>query len=352
MNADQIRIVPASTVRALTESDAPRWDVFVETCDEATFFHRAGWRTVIERSFGHKTHYLFAERDGMIVGVLPLVEIKSTLFGHAFISNAFSVCGGPACLDEAARAALDAKAEDLFRKSRATYLEYRCPSRIKHGWQTRNDLYASFSGPLAAKEDENLKQIPRKQRAVVRKAIESPLTWQIEKHVDNLHRLYAISVRNLGTPVFGKRYFRNLMDVFGDDIDVLTVSSNGEPVASVMNFYFKGRVMPFYTGSLPGARKLGANDMMYWRLMRHAVGRECNVFDFGRSKVGTGPYDFKRNWGFEPKPIAHQYLTKPGVEMPNVNPTNPKYQRLIAAWKKLPLPVANFIGPIIVRNIG
>ncbi len=352
MNADQIRIVPASTVHELTEADAPRWDVFVETCDEATFFHRAGWRTVIERSFGHKTHYLFAERDGMIVGVLPLVEIKSALFGHAFISNAFSVCGGPACLDEAARAALDAKAEDLFRKSGATYLEYRCPARLKHGWHTRNDLYASFAAPLATKEDENLKQIPRKQRAVVRKAIESPLTWQIEKSVDNLYRLYAVSVRNLGTPVFGKRYFRNLMDVFGDDIDVLTVSTNGEPVASVMNFYFKGRVMPFYTGSLPTARKLGANDLMYWRLMRHAVGRECNVFDFGRSKIGTGPYDFKRNWGFEPKPIAHQYLTKPGVEMPNVNPTNPKYQRLIAAWKKLPLPVANFIGPIIVRNIG
>ena len=186
MNADQTRIVAASTVRELTEADVPRWDSFVETCDEATFFHRAGWRTVIGRSFGHKTHYLFAERDGVIVGVLPLVEIKSALFGHALISNAFSVCGGPACLDKSARAALDARAEEIFRKSGAAYLEYRCPARLKHGWQTRNDLYASFAGPLPAQEDENLKQIPRKQRAVVRKAIESPLTSQIEKSVDNL----------------------------------------------------------------------------------------------------------------------------------------------------------------------
>jgi lipid II:glycine glycyltransferase (peptidoglycan interpeptide bridge formation enzyme) len=111
-------------------------------------------------------------------------------------------------------------------------------------------------------------------------------------------------------------------------------------------------VLPFYTGSVPGARRIGANDLMYWRLMRHASARGCVVFDFGRSKVGTGPYDFKKNWGFMPAPLTHQFLTRPGAAMPNVNPTNPKYRLMIAAWKKLPLPVANYLGPMIVRNIG
>jgi len=344
--------ISAYAVHALTDADHGRWDAFVHGCPEASFFHRAGWRTVIEGSFGHRTHYIFAERDGVIKGVLPLVEIKSLLFGHSLISNGFCVSGGPIASEEGARAALDARAEEILRQSGAKYLEYRNPAKPKENWSTRVGLYAAFSGPLASDEDANLKQIPRKQRAVVRKAIESSLTWQIDDNVDRLHSLYATSVRNLGTPVFGKAYFANLLSVFAGDCDVLTVSSGGTPVASVLNFYFKGRVMPFYTGSVPGARKLGANDLMYWRLMRHAATRGCTVFDFGRSKVGTGPYDFKKNWGFVPQPIMHQFLLPGGGAMPENNPLNPKYRLMIATWKRLPLFVANRLGPLVVRSIG
>jgi FemAB-related protein (PEP-CTERM system-associated) len=340
------------TIRRLDNATHAAWDAFVATCPEATFFHRAGWRTVVERSFGHRTHYLYAERDGAIIGVLPLTELKSRLFGHALISSGYGVCGGPAVIDEEAASLLSEHAEKLFGEMGADYLEYRCPSRLRDNWLTRSDLYASFGTPLAPAEADNLKQIPRKQRAVVRKAIDSTLTWKIERSVDALYRLYAISVRNLGTPVFCKAYFANLLEVFGDDCDILTVYDGERPVSSVLNFYFKGSVLPFYTGSIPEARRLGGNDFMYWRLMRHAVERGYTVFDFGRSKVGTGPYDFKKNWGFEPKPLTHQFLTRPGVGLPNVNPTNPKYKLMIAAWKKLPLPVSMIIGPIISRNIG
>ncbi len=339
-------------IRELDDLSATRWDAFVQSCGEATFFHRAGWRTVIERSFGHRTHYYYAERDAQIVGILPLVEIKSRLFGHALISNGFSVCGGPAVSEEAARAALTERAVEIFHTTGADYLEYRCPAQLNPSWLARTNLYAGFSGPLPADEEANLLQIPRKQRAVVRKAFGHPLTWQIEAKSDDLYRLYAISVRNLGTPVFSRAYFANLLTVFAPDCDVLTVSHEGRPVASVLSFYFKDRVMPFYAGSLPSARGLGANDLMYWRLMRHAVGKGCSVFDFGRSKVDTGPYHFKKNWGFAPVPLTHEFLTQPGVAMPDVNPTNPKYRLLISVWKRLPLAVANALGPMIVRNIG
>ena len=351
MNADPFANAHI-TLRLLTDDTAAAWDAFVDNCPEATFFHRAGWRTVIENAFGHRTHYYYAERGGAIVGVLPLVEIKSLFFGHGLISNAFSVCGGPAAVDDTARAALDALAADLLERTRADYLEYRCPTRLNPDWMNREGLYASFTGPLPDSEEANLKQIPRKQRAVVRKAIESSLAWRIDSDVGDLHRLYAVSVRNLGTPVFGKSYFASLRAVFGSACDILTVCDKGRPVASVLNFYFRNRVMPFYTGSLPEARRLGANDLMYWRLMRHAVDRGCREFDFGRSKIGTGPYAFKRNWGFEPKPIVHQFLTRAGIAAPNLTPLNPKFRLLIAAWKRLPLPVANLIGPQIVRNIG
>jgi FemAB-related protein (PEP-CTERM system-associated) len=280
-----------------------------------------------------------------------LTELNSRLFGHALISCGFGVCGGPAVTDEPARAVLDAAAQEIFRDCEADYLEYRCPVRQATGWQAREDLYAGFCGPLPASEAANLEQIPRKQRAVVRKALKSKLTWRIEANTDAFYRLYAISVRNLGTPVYCKEYFSNLLRTFSADCDVLTVFDENQPVASVLSFYFKGRVMPFYAGSIPDARRLGANDLMYWRLMRHAAERGCTVFDFGRSKVGTGAFNFKKNWGFESVPLLHQFISRSG-SIPNVNPTNPKYRLLIAAWKKLPLPVSMAFGPMIARNIG
>jgi FemAB-related protein (PEP-CTERM system-associated) len=340
------------TVKELGPETAEAWDKFVDTCEEATFFHRAGWRTVVERAFGHRTHYLFVQRGSTIVGVLPLVEVKSALFGHALISNGFSVCGGPAVTEETARDLLNDRAEELLKTTGAKYIEYRCPAKLTPGWVSRDNLYANFSQALPANEEENLKQIPRKQRAVVRKAIASPLTYEIDATTERLYDLYAISVRNLGTPVFGRAYFKALKDVFGKDCDVLTVLDNGKPVASVMNFYFRGQVMPFYTGSVRDARRLGANDLMYWRLMRHAAAKGCTIFNFGRSKIGTGPYDFKKNWGFTPEPITHQFLMQPGVALPNINPTNAKYQLMIKVWKKLPVPLANILGPPIVRNIA
>jgi len=339
-------------VHELDGSLEAAWDAFVDNCDEATFFHRAGWKRVVERAFGHRTHYLLVQRGNTIVGVLPLVEVKSALFGHALISNGFSVCGGPAVSEEPARALLNARAAELLKSTGASYIEYRCPPKLNEGWQSRDNLYANFAAPLPANEEENLKQIPRKQRAVVRKAIGSHLTYEIDATTDRLYDLYAVSVRNLGTPVFSRAYFAALLDVFAPDCDVLTVCDHGKAVASVMNFYFKGQVMPFYTGSIPEARRLGANDLMYWRLMRHASAKGCTVFNFGRSKIGTGPYDFKKNWGFTPEPITHQFLLKPGMEMPNINPTNAKYKLMITMWKKLPVPVANILGPPIVRNIA
>ena len=152
--------------------------------------------------------------------------------------------------------------------------------------------------------------------------------------------------------MFPKRYFRNLRQAFGRDCEILTVRSHGKPISSVLSFYFRDRVMPYYTGSLPEARALGTNDLMYWQVLRRAVDRGCRIFDFGRSKVGTGPYDFKRNWGFEPQPVTHQFYLREGCELPRVNPTNPKYRALISLWQRLPLSVANAIGPYLIRGAG
>ena len=341
------------TVREMTAADFARWEGYVAAHPQATFFHRPGWKRVIEASFGQACPSLCAERHGQIVGILPLAHYKSALFGNALISNGACMGGGPLADDDAAYDALDQAAIALLHRVGASYIEYRRPLRRHADWAFKDDLYANFERPLAEKEDDNLKQIPRKQRADVRKTLDNAaLSDVLDDSVDVFHALYAESVRNLGTPVFAKKYFRNLKAEFGADCDILNIFHEGRPVSGVLSFYFRDKVMPYYAGASGNSRGLRAADFMYWRLGRRAVERGYRVFDFGRSKVGTGPYAFKKNWGFEPEPIVHEFYLPGGGSLPEVNPTNPKYRLMISVWKKLPLPVANLLGPLIVRNIG
>lgn len=328
------------------------WDAFVNDHPEATFFHRSGWRRVASEVFGHRPHYLTHRRDGRIQAILPLMELRSRLFGHALISNAFCVGGGPLATDADAFGAILEQAEDLGRILQVDYVELRdLPSAVP-GWTAREDLYAGFEAPIPEGEEQNLQQIPRKQRAVVRKALARDLTVTIETSTEAFYGLYARTMRDHGTPALPRRFFDRLLTVFAPDCEVLTVRAAGQPISSVLSYFFRGRVMPYYTGCRLEARSYGANDLMYWALMRRAVARGCDVFDFGRSKVGTGPYDFKRNWGFAPRPISHQFMLVKSRALPNVNPTNPAYSAAIGAWRRLPLSVANFISPMLSRSLG
>ena len=344
--------------RLLDPAGEAAWDAFVAAHPHGTFFHRAAWRGVIERAFGHRTHYLMAERDGAVVGVLPLGHVSSLLFGNTLISVPFCVYGGPLAVEAEAFAALTEAAAALLPGSRAAALEFRFLALPPEGWLdpaawvTRNDLYVTFRKAIVADDDANLKAIPRKQRAMVRKGIERGLTATVDRNVDGLHPIYAESVRNLGTPVFSRRYFRLLAEAFGADMDVLTVRDGETPVASVMNFHWRDEVLPYYGGGTRAARACHANDFMYWAVMRHAAARGARLFDYGRSKVGTGAFAFKKNWGFEPAPLRYCFRLAPGAAVPEVNPLNPKFRLFIAAWKRLPLPVANLLGPRIVRGVG
>jgi FemAB-related protein (PEP-CTERM system-associated) len=150
-----------------------------------------------------------------------------------------------------------------------------------------------------------------------------------------------------------KRYFQALLDEFGADAEVLTVTApDGQPLSSVLSFYFRDEVLPYYAGDAEAARDLAANDFKYWELLRRACARGLKVFDYGRSKQGTGSYSFKKNWGFEPQPLSYEYRLFKRDAIPQNNPNNPKYQLMIKAWRKLPIGVANWLGPFIVKNLG
>ncbi|RED49859.1 FemAB family XrtA/PEP-CTERM system-associated protein [Aestuariispira insulae] len=342
----------AIQIAELTDETRDKWDRFVAESDATTFFHRSGWREVIEKSFRHDARFLMAERDGVVEGILPLVHVKSSLFGNRLVSTAFCVGGGIAAETDAAHDALKAEADFLMETLKAEYVEYRAPQRSAEDWQKREGLYATFHREIEAEEEECLKQIPRKQRAVVRKALKSEMEIEIVIDPDEFYHVYSTTMRNHGTPVFSKGFIRNLLQEFKGDCDILSARKDGKVLSSVLNFYFKDRVMPYYTGALPEARKTGAADLMYWALMRSAVERGYKIFDFGRSKLGTGPFSFKKNWGFEPVPINLEFSLRNGTPIPDVNPNNPKYDLMIRTWQKLPLPVANVIGPMVSRHLG
>jgi FemAB-related protein (PEP-CTERM system-associated) len=339
-------------VRPFRSGDEQRWDEFVLAHPGGTFFHLAGWKRVLERAFRHPTHYLIAERRGTVTGVLPLTHVKSLLFGPSLISNAFAVHGGPIAADDDSRRVLEGEAVRLMEALAVPVLELRDFSPSRSDWPSRSGLYATFRRELDPTVENNLKAIPRKQRAMVRKGMRNGLRSEVDDGIDRLYRVYSESVRNLGTPVFARSYFNILKEEFSTLSDIVTISSGGKVIASVLNFYFRDEVLPFYGGGTDAARQLAANDFMYWEVMRRACERGYRIFDFGRSKVGTGSYAFKSNWGFRPTPLTYQFQLARGRSMPDLNPLNPKLAFFIAAWKRLPLAVANRLGPPIVRGIG
>ena len=339
-------------IRELQPDAAGRWDDFVYRCPGASFFHRAGWKEIIEQVFRHRALFLYAERDGEICGVLPLAEVKSRLFGHSVVSLPFCVYGGAAANDDAAAQALEAAADQRARQLGATYLEFRnCASR--HADWPQQDLYVRFRKELLPEVEANLLAIPRKQRAMVRKGIKAGLSSVIDPTVARFFDLYADNVHRHGTPALSKRYFERLKAVFGEDCEVLTVlDAQGQPVSGVLSFYFRDEILPYYAGDVPAARDLAANDFKYWELMRRSCERGVRVFDYGRSKRGTGSFDFKKNWGFEPEPLHYEFRLYRCDAIPQNNPSNPKYKLFIEIWRRMPRTMANWLGPFIVRNLG
>jgi len=302
--------------------------------------------------FRHDTHYLYAHSGNRITGVLPLVHVRSLLFGKSLSSLPFAAYGGVAAEDADSAALLQQQAEVLAHQLRVEHLELRHLERRNPGWPEQ-DLYVTFRKPILPDLEANIQAIPRKQRAMVRKGARNGLTSQLDTDTHRFFALYSDNVHRHGTPALSRRYFDELRLEFGPDCEVLTVAGpGGRPLSSVLSFYFRDEILPYYAGDDLAARDLAANDFKYWELMRRACERGLRLFDYGRSKRGTGPFAFKKNWGFEPQPLHYEYRLYKRDAVPQNNPSNAKYRLMIEAWRRLPLGFANWLGPIVVRGLG
>ncbi|MBK8011272.1 MAG: FemAB family PEP-CTERM system-associated protein [Deltaproteobacteria bacterium] len=340
-------------IRALDENDDDaRWDDFVRTHPEGTFFHLLGWRRVIARTYGRRAHYLYAESEGQVEGVLPLFDSGDRPFSRSLVSVPVGVSGGILANDDAAATLLRGAARALAERERIRCVEYKSERALFPEMATKADLYVTFRETLIGDREKQLAKIPRKSRAVIRAAERSHLRADFNR--DDLEAfldIYALSLRNLGTPMFPRALFEQSLQVFPGACDFLSIRHAGRIVGVVMNYYFRDVMLPFYAGVLPEARDLGVNNYVYWVMLERGYDRGFRTFDFGRSKVGTGAYHFKRHFGMREEPLAYQYDLLDGAEMPNMNPTNPRYEKAIKTWQRLPIAATKLVGPWISRRI-
>jgi FemAB-related protein (PEP-CTERM system-associated) len=340
----------AVQVRAFSTSDAATWDEFVQRHPEASFFQLTGWKRVIERTYGYESCYILAVRGSETTGIAPLFYVSDWFAGRRLISVPFGVYGGICADDEESRMLLLQAAKQLSAERRVDFLELRHRrSRIDPGFHP-NSLYATFTTSLSTDVDANLKRLPRDTRYMIRKAEKAGLRSEtgFQQH-ETFYRLFAQNLHNHGTPVFPRAFFENLQNEFGNAMDLMTVYSDKTPVSAVLSFYFGATVLPYYAGVAPEAMKLGANNFMYWELMKKAAIAGYRRFDFGRSKKGTGSYAFKTQWSMDVEPLDYEVFLVNRKTVPNFSPANPKFDRAIRIWRRLPLWAANAVGPHIAR---
>jgi len=335
-------------VRFLRQEDGPAWDDFVRRHRLGGPFHLLAWKQCIEATYRYLPQYLLAEDDEGIRGLLPLFLVSTLITGRALISTPFAVYGGILSEDAAAREALRESAEELSRKLRVQYTE------LRNAWPEQTigwlpvERYATFTQRIAQSPDEILAALPRETRRMTRRALECGYETTTTRDIDEFLKLYLANLRKLGTPAFPRLHFENLMLHF-PDAEIREIRLEGKVVAAVLNFYHGERVLPYYGASNPEFNRFNPNNFMYYDVMCEARAKGLAEFDFGRSKLGSGSYAFKTRWGMTERSLPYEMLLVGRSELPNISPTNPKYETAIKAWSKLPLWVTNLAGPYLIR---
>ena len=336
----------------LTDAVAERWDRFVLQQPSGSLFHMVGWKRAIEKTFGYQACYFYTERDGEITGVAPLFYISNWVVGRCLISAPFAVYGGICAADEESEEVLLDHLRDLAHKQKVEYLELRYRQRDLISGFALNPLYTTFTAPLTGDHEANLKKLPKDTRYMIRKSAKAGLTTKRgldDNLMEAFYQLFAFSMSRLGTPVFPRSLFENLAQEFAGSVDLLLVYQNSEPISGVFSFRFRDTILPYYAGASAEATKLAANNFMYAELMKIAAEEGLRKFDFGRSKKGTGAYAFKTQWNMNVEPLTYQVHLVLRKELPNFNPLNPKFELAARCWQKMPLGLATWAGPKIVK---
>ncbi len=338
-------------VRELGERTAD-WDAFVQSRPAASIYHLARWRQLIKDCFGHDCHYLQAlDSNNSVVGVLPLVRLKSRLFGDYLVSVPYFNYGGAIAMTAEIEVALMQSAEQLAQDLEVAHIEFR-DNIERQSWPKRTDKVAMIL-QLPDSVEQLDKQIGSKLRAQVKRAQrEKPEVLQGGAELlDDFYTVFALNMRDLGTPVYSKEFFRIILQVFPDESRLVVLRHAGKPVSAAFLLAFKQGVEIPWASTLREVNKLSMNMLLYWEVLRYAIQCKADYFDFGRSSRDAGTYKFKKQWGAQEVPLYWHYWLKDGGELPRLNPDNPKYRLAIKVWRQLPVALTKLIGPQVVKNL-
>jgi len=332
------------------------WDEFVREHPDGSPFHLSAWSQCVHDGLGWPARFVVATQDGDVVGGLPLHHVRSRLFGTRLASTPQAAYGGPLAADARVFEALVSRAAEEAERLGVDYMELRT-AQVAAGlcegerWR-REDLRVTLGGPIAADDDAIEKAIPKKTRADCRKSDAAVTASESAEHFETFRALFAENQHRLGTPVLPARFLRLVAEHPDLGPRILVAEHDGRPVAACLSFSFGERILPYYAGAVADAREQRPNHGLYLNVLRFARRAGCTYFDFGRSKKGSGSYDFKRRWGFAETPLDYRFRLVRGAAMPSLNPANPSYRRKIEAWKRLPGWAANAIGPLLSPGLS
>ena len=340
-------------IEEASEDDREAWDGYVHSHGSASLYHLYGWRNLIERVFDQQCHYYRALDDqGRLVGVLPVTRLRSRLFGDYMVSLPYFNYGGAIGDNGESESALMRHAVSVARDLRLSHLEFRDSVPRDEGWPVRTEKVAM---ELALPEDSDAlwKGIGSKLRAQIRRPSREGAVAVCggAELADEFYTVFSRNMRDLGTPVYSRALFQAILAAYPEQCDLVVVRLNGKPVAGAFLLRFRGRMEIPWASSVREYNRLGVNMLLYWEVLQRAIERQCTVFDFGRSTRDSGTYRFKKQWGALPRPLYWHYWLREGNELPSLNPDNPKYRTAIRLWQRLPLPVANWLGPMLVRSL-
>ena len=335
----------------LAQGEDAEWDRFVTSSPSGTFFHLTSWKTVMERVLGHRCFSLVARGEEGITGVFPISWVRNPLFGDCLVSMPLAVYGGICANDADSYFGLLQAGRELAQSLGVKYLEMRNRTEPFPTSLPGRDLYVTFTQDLSMGPEKILQGLPRDTRYMVRKSLKAGLGWTEDLTLDEFYEIYARSVHRLGTPVFPKELFRQLMTEFPGRCRLFGVRKGSKAIAGVLCFYFRDQAMPFYAGAIEEHYKDAPNNFMYWSLIEQSCHEGLRHFDFGRSKRGTGSYSFKSAWSMQMTGLPYRYQLVRAQAVPHMSPVDAKFQLPIALWKKMPFSWTKVVGPRLIRYI-
>ena len=328
------------------------WNDYVNANSDASLYHRIEWKNLILNVFGHESHYFYAcNMDKEIVGILPLVRLNSKLFGDFMVSMPYFNYGGAIANSPLIEQKLIETANDFARNLSVKHIEYR-DNITREGLEAHTEK-VNMILPLPNDHDTLWNSFSSKLRAQIKRPTreDTQVITGSSECLDDFYTVFARNMRDLGTPVYGKNFFKNILETFPNNSTIIIIRLNNKPVSAAFLLGDNNTLEIPWASTIKDVNHLSINMLLYWEVLKFAIKNQYQYFDFGRSSKNAGTYRFKQQWGAKPKQLYWHYWLGDLDKPPSLNPSNPKYTLVIKVWKKLPIVLANFLGPAIVKNL-